>query len=301
MLARFPLSERVDVLDLKPLDLAGVIEWLELQPMLTLGKPARVPLDDIGHGIAEAFFEASGGNPNVLGLVIRDSFDLERRVSMDEEGHWRASCDLDSLRRSQSAEKLIRARLARVEASERELLDIAAVAGLDIDVDLLKRASRRDSDDVDRLLRLAVTRHFMSEADGVMRFETEATRRTIYRIMAPAARAEWHERIAYALRERAADGRMLSPDVQIARHFSEVAAATDGRHAHDAALHFLRAARRAVKTEPGDAVSLAHEGLAVVDKFKLVDDGQFREDARSIVSDAQAQLSNLAFGPGVIR
>ena len=265
------------------------------------GQAARVPLDDIGFGIAQAFFEASGGNPNVLGLVIRDSFDLERRVSMDDEGHWRALCDLDSLRRSQSAEKLIPPRLARVDAGARELLDIASVAGLDVDVDLLRRASRRDSDDMDRLLRLAVTRHFVSEADGVMRFETEATRRTIYRIMSPAARAEWHERIANALQERAADGRMLSPDVQIARHFSQVAAATDGRHAHDAALHFLRAARRAVKTEPGDAVNLAHEALAVVDKFNLVDDGQFRVEAKAIVSDAQTQLSNLATGPTATR
>ncbi|MDQ1511778.1 MAG: hypothetical protein QOG50_3622, partial [Actinomycetota bacterium] len=267
-----------------------VIEWLELQPMITLRKPARVPLDDIGLEIAEAFFEASGGNPNVLGLVIRDSYDLERRVSMDDDGHWRAQGDLDSLRRSQSAEKLIRARLARLNSDERELLDVASVAGLEIDGDLVRRVSRRDLDDVNRLLGTAVTRHFISEADGVARFETEATRRAIYRIMSTATRARWHEAIAYALRERASDGRMLVPDVQIARHFSAVAA-MDGRHAPDAANHFLRAARRAIRTEPGDAVSLAHEALAVVDKFELVDDGQLRAEAGDIVAAAQRELS----------
>ena len=86
LVGRFPLSEHVQSLDLEPLEYDGVVEWLERQPMVTLDKQAPVPLDDIGQKIASAFYEASGGNPNVLGLVIRDSYDLERRRQHGRRG-----------------------------------------------------------------------------------------------------------------------------------------------------------------------------------------------------------------------
>ncbi|MCU1427946.1 MAG: hypothetical protein JWL83_1946 [Actinomycetia bacterium] len=287
----FPLSEHVQSFDVEPLDLDGVVEWLERQPMLTLGKAAPVELDDIGKEIADAFHEASGGNPNVLGLVIRDSYDLERRVSMDDYGHWRTQSDIESLRRSQSAEKLIRTRLGRLSAEEREILDIAAVVGLEIEGDLLRRVSGKNRDQVNDLLAVARNRHFIAAVDGVERFETEATRRAVYRIMSTPKRADWHEALANALLARADDGKTLVPHVQIARHFSEVAA-VHGRHADDAVDHFLRAATRAIRTEPSDAVNLAHEALKVLDTFELVDDAQLRGKAQAVVAEAQEELGH---------
>ena len=88
------------------------------------------------------------------------------------------------------------------------------------------------------------------------------------------------------------------PDVQIARHLSEVAA-IHGRQAGEAAEHFLRAARRAILAEPADAVSLAHEALAVLDKFQLMDDSQLRTEANDVVAEAQAKRG-LAVAPGAI-
>ena len=211
---RFPPSERVQYLELEPLSAEGVVEWLERQPMVTLHKPAPVELDEIGKQIAAAFFDASGGNPNVLGLVIRDSYDHERRVSMDDDGHWRAKCDLETLRRSQSAEKLVRARVARLNSDEREILDISSVVGPEIDGDLLRRVSGRDLNEIDGLLSVACARHFINDSDGIQQFETEATRRAIYRIIPSTKRADWHEAIAFALRDRASDGKTLPPDVQ---------------------------------------------------------------------------------------
>ena len=188
LVARFPLSEHVESLDLEPLDYDGVVEWLERQPMVTLDKPEPVPLDEIGKKIASAFYDASGGNPNVLVLVIRESYDYERRVSMDDEGRWRTQYDLETLRRSQSAEKLIRTRLSRLNADERDVLELSSVIGLEVDGDLLRRVSNRSLDEIDALLDVAKARHFISESEEIQRFETEATRRAIYRII-PAGSA----------------------------------------------------------------------------------------------------------------
>lgn len=287
---QFPLSERVSSLELGPLDYAGVVEWMEHQPMLTLKKDAPVPLDDIGRGIAEAFFEASGGVPNLLGLVIRDLYESPEGVAMDQEGRWRALCDLESLRRSHSADQVVRGRLDRLPPEVRETLEIGSVIGLDIDADVLRRVSNYPPETLTQHIKLAGRRNFVRTDDGVTRFETDATRRAIYRLVSPGQRADIHEAVAGALKNRASDGNTLVPDVQIARHLSEVARTRGGQSADTAASHYIHGARRAIATEPLDAVNLAHEALALLDKFELVDDQQLRQAAHQVVKDAQDEL-----------
>ena len=287
---RFPPSERVQYLELEPLSAEGVVEWLERQPMVTLHKPAPVELDEIGKQIAAAFFDASGGNPNVLGLVIRDSYDHERRVSMDDNGHWRAKCDLETLRRSQSAEKLVRARVARLNSDEREILDISSVVGPEIDGDLLRRVSDRDLNEIDGLLRGA--RALGTSSTTRTGSNSSRPRRRDGRSIAssrprsgPIGTRRSHLRFAIVR----ATARHSHPTCRSARHLSEVAA-VHGRHAKDAAEHFLRAAQRAVRSDARNAVSLAHEALAVLDKFHLVDDSQLRAQANQIVADSRIEI-----------
>lgn len=258
--------------------------------MLTLGKSEPVTLDSIGHAIAEAFHEASGGVPNLLGLVIRDLYESPEGVAMDADGRWRALCDIDSLRRSHSAEKVVRDRLDRVEPGIRATLEAAAVIGVEIDVELLHRVGGRSTDELDGHLETAMSRHFIQADDGAVRFETDATRRAIYRAIPASRRADVHEAVAAALRERASDGNTLMPDVQIGRHLSEVAKTRDGQAADTAANHFILAADRAVATEPLDAVNLAHDALALLDKYELDDDPQLRRAAQDVVASAQERL-----------
>lgn len=287
LLRRFPLSEHVERLDLRPLDYDGVVEWLENQPRITLGKDAPVRLDSAGEEIAKAFYEASGGNPTILGLVIRESYEVERQVSMDDEGHWRSACDLNVLYRSRSVERIVLDRLRKLTREERELLGACSVIGPDVDTDLLQRVAGKDLDTIEQLLAGSRRRSFIRDDDGLDRFETEATRRVIYRVLPGPVRSRWHETVADALRGRATDARALTPHLQIARHLAEVARIDAGRRAEDAAEHFLAAADRALKRVPADAVSFAHDALAILDKFELVNDSQLRTRAEDIVSEAQ--------------
>jgi class 3 adenylate cyclase len=306
---QFPLSAHVSRIELQPLDLAGVIEWLEHQPMRTLGKPAPVPLDETGRQIAEAFFDASGGIPNLLGLVIRDSYERDPGVQMDGDGRWRANCDIDVLRSSQAVEQMVRDRLRLLAGDVRDVLDLSAVigeynatTGSELDYDLLHRITGRSFEELDGLLGEARARHFIRMFDGNDRFETDAIRRAVYRAINPLTRAGRHEAVAEALGERAAADTMLPPDVRIARHLTAVAEARQGYKADLAAQHFLSAARRSLRTHPQrevgsrGALDFAYDALSVLKKFELVDDEQLRTDARQVIQEAEAVIREVGHG-----
>jgi DNA-binding SARP family transcriptional activator len=206
-----------------------------------------------------AIAERTGGNP----FYVRETV----RLLASEGALVAVSRVPDGVR------DVIRARLARLPDSTVAVLGLAAVAGLEFDVDTVVDAADVSPERVLDALEAAVIAGLLREpGPGRLAFTHALVRDTVYTELTPPRRGRLHASVAAALeRARPHDHPAL------AHHYARAASAeTAGRAVH----HAVRAAERAERGHAYDrAVALLSQAIECHDR-QPGDDGRDRDADR---------------------
>lgn len=133
-------------------------------------------------------------------------------------GHRIASIEVPS-----TVRELLLGRLAELPTEHRKVLDLAAVQGFEIDVDLLARVRNQPRLRVLEILAEIERNHRLVHATGGgFRFDHHLLQETIYEAMLPALRREHHKAFAsgFAARQKSENGPAPpAADIFLAQHF----------------------------------------------------------------------------------
>ncbi len=126
--------------------------------------------------------------------------------------------DLTNVRLPMLLQQVIESRLARLGDETRSLLQVAAIIGQDLSVDLWQRVSDADDDALAVAIEQGKAAQILTEAgpDGHYRFRHALVREALYREVLLIRRRGWHRRVAEAL----LDLQDPDPDL-VAYHFHQ--------------------------------------------------------------------------------
>ena len=202
--------------------------------------------------LAVAMRDLTGGNAFLVCELWRDL--VETGAVEVAGGRLRVTRPLEELASPESVREVVGQRLARLAPGTIALLELAATAGAEFELDVIRRAAGLAETELLASLEEAVASGMIEELPSQSlscRFTHELLRRALYDGLSRARRAELHLRVGEALEAGGADsGRMLA---DLAHHF---AAGVSFGGAERAVEHNLRAARAA-------AAALAFEEAAV--------------------------------------
>jgi len=208
---------------------------------------------ELAPGVAGRIYDSTQGNPLFLEEMVR---------LLEEEGPDAIAAGVVP----GGVRDVIRQRLDRVSADARALLDLAAVAGDEIDVALLALASGRDGAAVLATVTDAVRVGVLAERASRRRFSHALVREVLYRDLGAERRRALHGEIARAIETLhgpdAAPTGSSAPLAELAYHLLEGPPAGLGR-----AVEFAtRAASRALDLFAHDeAIALLERAAAAVD------------------------------------
>ncbi len=195
----------------------------------------------------------TGGNPFFLSELARTLGDAGQETSQ-----WKFSAASDTV--PQGVGAVLRRRIEALSAECRSTLEIAAVAGHDIDLDMLEAATGRGRPRLLDLLDEAIVNGVVTRRDGRNSFAHGLVRDTVYSGMPAARRSELHELIGRQL-ESGPLGGPETPPAQLAHHFVEASTVDPSLRAK--ALEYASAAGRRALAELAyeEAVRLFELGL----------------------------------------
>jgi DNA-binding SARP family transcriptional activator/DNA-binding CsgD family transcriptional regulator len=177
--------------------------------------------------VAHTLHELTGGNPFLLLELWRMLVETETVGITD--GAIRMKQPLEEIASPEGVREVVRQRLSRLPAATRDLLDLAAVAGPEFELEILRRAALPSLERLDAL-EPAERSGMIEEIPSrrlAYRFTHELVRRAVYDRIGGPRRAELHLRIGEALEAAipSQGGQVLA---DLAHHFS-MAAPLGGR------------------------------------------------------------------------
>jgi DNA-binding CsgD family transcriptional regulator/tetratricopeptide (TPR) repeat protein len=195
--------------------------------------------------LAEAIHELTGGNAFLVCELWRDL--AETGAVEVVSGRVKLTAAAADLGTPDSVREVVSQRLARLPPQTTEVLELAAVAGPEFDLEPIRQAAGLSEADLVGALDQAVGSGMIEELPSrrlAFRFTHELVRRALYDRLSRLRRAELHLRVGEAL-ERAGrvSGRSL---VDLAHHFAVAAQLGGAERAIDYNLRAARAASGAL-------------------------------------------------------
>src|SRR4051812_43856507 len=172
--------------------------------------------------LAQAFSELTDGNPFLVCELWRAG--VGRGRGPVAGGATRLAAPLPEPGTPESVREVVSRRLPRLEPATAELLELAAVAGPEFEVELLRAAAAPAGPEFLAALEEAVSFGILEELPSrrlAYRFTHELVRRALYDRLSGLQRAELHLRVGSALEGTAEEsGRVLA---DLAHHFAHAA------------------------------------------------------------------------------
>ena len=256
--------EGVDRIEIKGLEIDGVVSYMEV----AAGHTLDAPLLRFAHDI----FLETDGNPFFVGEVLRHLVEIGT-IRRDETGCWTA---IDSIERSslpQSVSEVIGARVVRLGQFASSILSIAATVGRDFDLELLTRASSTSEEEVLNILDASKAVSLVRELagpPGQFSFVHALIQHTLYEDLGPTRKALAHERVAQAL-EGVLGDTPAERFGELARHWFSTGRMSD----RPKALHYAHKAADAALADlaPADALRYYTQALDICATVEDVDAG----------------------------
>jgi DNA-binding CsgD family transcriptional regulator/tetratricopeptide (TPR) repeat protein len=172
------------------------------------------------HELAAAIRALTEGNPFLVCELWRSL--LETGAVAVEGGGLRLSRPLGEIATPESVREVVMQRVGRLPDATRDVLELAAVAGQEFELELLRRAARGDRDPADAL-DAAVRSGMVEEVAGrtlAYRFTHELVRRALYDRLSSLRRAELHLQVGDAIESAETPSRRFA---DLAHHFAAAA------------------------------------------------------------------------------
>ena len=185
-------------------------------------------LDPRAAEFAEVLTATTGGNPFFMGEVLAHLVETGRIVEADGQWTTEGGMAIEELGLPEGVRDVVTTRLARLSATENQVLAVASVFGTDVPLGALERATGLDAETVLSSVEAAMALGVLTEvAVERVAFTHAIVRQTLYSELSAARRMRVHGQVAGALLATGEE------DAQaLAYHFC--AAVLDG-HLEDAA------------------------------------------------------------------
>jgi len=180
---------------------------------------------DVGAGLpelAESISVLTGGNAFLVCELWRTL--VETEVVEIRDGAIRLTRSLAELGTPESVREVVSGRLSRLAPATSDLLELAATAGAEFELDVVRRAAGLEEAELLDALEEAVRSGMIEElpARGLAyRFTHELVRRALYDRLSGLRRAELHLRVGEAV--EATEGRSGRAVADLAHHFAAAA------------------------------------------------------------------------------
>ena len=211
--------------------------------------------------LAQILIERTGGNPFFLEESVRTL--VETGSIEGAPGAYRMTRDLDRVEVPATVQGILAARIDRLDAEDKRLLQTASVIGKDIPFELLKAIADTDEDDLRRGLANLGAAEFLYEArlfpDLEYTFKHALTYEVAYGTLLQEQRRKLHRRIAEAI-EAVYGTRLTEQFERLAHHYTEAGLA-------DQAIgYWQQAGQRAIeRSANAEAIGLLERGLRLIE------------------------------------
>jgi class 3 adenylate cyclase/tetratricopeptide (TPR) repeat protein len=284
LLADLRKEEGVERIALKGLEESDVVSLMEAA--------AGHEMDEQGIALAREIGRESSGNPFFVAELLRH-LDESGAIYQEESGRWVLAGELSELGLPQSVREVIGTRIKRLGAEAAKTLQTAAVIGRDFELDLLRRITEEEEDELLEQLERAVEASVLQESAqvaGRFSFAHALVNHTLYEELGATRRARLHRRIAEVLEDLCGPepGERVS---ELARHWSNATAPAET----DKAIDYCRVAGEQAlkKLAPDEALRWFEQALELLDQRPDPDPVR-RCDLLTGLGDAQRQLGDAA-------
>jgi class 3 adenylate cyclase/predicted ATPase len=210
--------------------------------------------------LKQLLIERTQGNPLFLEESVRML--VETKVLSGEPGAYAQMQDLPEIDVPATVQTILAARIDRLPAAEKRLLQTAAVIGHEVPLPLLQAISDQPEGELQRGLPQLQAAEFLYETslfpERVYTFKHALTQNVAYQTLLVSTRSQVHERIARVLEAQFADTVEAQPEL-LAHHYTEADCPKE------AAGYWHRAGERSSERSAyADAIAHLKKGLELV-------------------------------------
>jgi class 3 adenylate cyclase/tetratricopeptide (TPR) repeat protein len=276
----------VERISLTGLDSAGVVAYME--------RAAGYDLDEEDLGLAHAIHEETEGNPFFVRELLRhltETGGLTRR-----DGRWFTRLPIEELGIPEGVREVVARRLSRLSAEANRVLQMAAVAGTEFALPVVRDATGLDEGPLITALEEAIGARLVTEAAGPSpryRFAHVLVRDTLYSELSAARRVTLHRRVAEAI-ETVHGGRLDDHLPALAHHYARAAAPTAGM---TKAFEYARRAgdRALAQLAHDEAVAYYRQALELLGATEETPDDAQRLEVLIALGEAERRAGEPAY------